>query len=390
MTHEFAVAERLAIFVQFAVVCTLFAYFWLLRRTVRLEEVRLWMGAWLADAIALAAVFGLTLIDDRELIFRLLLIVYLACKTAFVLLIVAGARNHVRPGSEPHIRTVPLAVLILVWSLAVGLLAPEMVVTQFAQSVMVAVVLATGGWIVLRNPRSRVSRWLGLACLLESGLFLAYVVVLLPTLKGGQPLTPLMSYSSLFDAWVELVLALSCLAAVAERSEEQLRYANRELLGSQERLSRMVDTDPLTGLANRRALRPVMDRATASGAALIFLDINDFKKINDRFGHSVGDDVLQHLAELLREVFRPEDVVIRYGGDEFLVVAPGMNSDSVGPRIETIRSRMATTDSSGPSVSLAVGVTEIEAGGDPGVALVRADHLMYHDKPGARKEVEFW
>jgi diguanylate cyclase (GGDEF)-like protein len=133
-----------------------------------------------------------------------------------------------------------------------------------------------------------------------------------------------------------------------------------------------------------------MDRATASGAALIFLDINDFKKINDRFGHSVGDDVLQHLAELLREVFRPEDVVIRYGGDEFLVVAPGMNSDSVGPRIETIRSRMATTDSSGPSVSLAVGVTEIEAGGDPGVALVRADHLMYHDKPGARKEVEFW
>lgn len=388
METGFAIAERLAIVVQFTVVGTLFVYFWLLRRTIRLEEVRLWTAAWLADSFALAAVLALTQIPFGGWPLRVLLVCYLAGKTTFVLLIVAGARNHVRPGAEPNIRSAPLAALIVVWSLVVGSLADQVVVAQFAQSAMVAVVLAAGGWIVLRNPRSQISRWLGMAFVLQSSVFFVYSVMLAPTLAGLSPLSPLMSYSSFLDAWLEMVLALSCLAAIADRSEEQLRYANRELLGSQDQLSRMVDTDPLTGLANRRALRPVMDRATSSGAALVFLDINDFKGVNDRYGHPVGDAVLQRLANLLREVFRPEDVVVRYGGDEFLVVAPGMSSDSVARRAETIRARMAVSNNGAPPVRLAIGITEIEVGGDPSAALVRADHLMYHDKPGARKEIE--
>ncbi|MEX1311975.1 MAG: GGDEF domain-containing protein, partial [Candidatus Sulfomarinibacteraceae bacterium] len=244
------------------------------------------------------------------------------------------------------------------------------------------VVLAAGGWIVLRSPRSRASRWLGMAFVLQSGTFLFYAVVLSPVVFDKPILVSFMPFTSFFDAWIELVLALSCLAAVADRSEEQLRYANRELLESQDRLSQMVDSDPLTGLANRRAMRPFMDRATASGATLIFLDINEFKMINDRFGHSVGDAVLQRLARLLSETFRPQDAVMRYGGDEFLVIAPSMDQHSVAPRIARIRTEMATAEADSPPVSLAIGVTELAAGGDPSAALVRADHLMYHDKPG--------
>jgi diguanylate cyclase (GGDEF)-like protein len=388
METGFVIVERLAIFVQFTVVVTLFAYFLLLRRTIRLEEVRLWTAAWFADAMGLLAVLVLTQIPEGGPVPRIALVAYLGGKTVFVLLMVAGARNHVRPGAEPTIRAAPLAALIIIWSLAVGSLASEVVVAQFAQSVMVGLVLAAGSWIVLRNPRSQISGWLGIAFGLQSLVFLVYSVILSPTLGGGEVMTPLMSYSSFLDAWIEMVLALSCLAAVADRSEEQLRYANRELLGSQEQLSRMVDTDPLTGLANRRALRPVMDRATSSGAALVFLDINDFKQVNDRFGHPVGDAVLQRLANLLREIFRPEDVVVRYGGDEFLVIAPGMSSESVSARVATVRSKMSESETGTPPVNLAIGITEIEVGGDPSAALVRADHLMYHDKPGARKEVE--
>jgi len=142
----------------------------------------------------------------------------------------------------------------------------------------------------------------------------------------------------------------------------------------------MVDTDPLTRLANRRAMRPFMDRATATGAILIFIDIDDFKVVNDRFGHSMGDAVLQRLARLLTETFRPQDAVMRYGGDEFLVIAPEMTQESVAPRIDRIRMLMGSSDSTRPAVSLSIGVTELESGGDPSAALVRADHLMYHDK----------
>ncbi len=382
MSPEVAIVARVSIAVQFTVITTLLFYFLLLRKTVRLEEVRLWTAAWFCDAIALGAVLVSSVPGGVDLPLRLTLLLYLAGKTAFAVLMVSGARNHVRPGSEPHIRPWPLAILITVWSLAIGVLARQLVVAQFAQSVMVGVVLAAGGWIVLRKPRSRASRWLGMAFVLQSGVFFFYGIAMAPIIVNRPILISFMPFTSFFDAWVELILALSCLAAVADRSEEQLRYANGELLESQERLSQMVDSDPLTGLANRRAMRPFMDRATNSGATLIFIDINDFKQINDRFGHSVGDEVLQRLARLLSETFRPQDAVMRYGGDEFLVIAPEMDQHSVAPRIARIRSYMSDPDDESPAVSLAIGVTGLDAGGDPSAALVRADHLMYHDKPG--------
>lgn len=380
MIPEYALIARLSIAAQFTVVTTLMVYFLLLRNTVRLEEARLWAAAWFADAVALGAVLVSSSPGGSTMPLRLTLLLYLAGKSAFAVLMVSGARNHVRPGAEPHIRPGRLAILIAVWSVAVGSLARQLVVAQFAQSVMVAIVLAAGAWVVLRNPRSKVSRWLGFAFLLESGVFLFYSVVLSPTLFNLPILVSFIPFSSFFDAWIELILALSCLAAVADRSEEQLRYANRELLESQDRLSHMVDTDPLTRLANRRAMRPFMDRATAAGAALMFIDINEFKSINDRFGHSVGDAVLQRLARLLTETFRPQDAVMRYGGDEFLVIAPQMEQQSVYERVDRIRAKMATADELTPAVFLAIGVTELQAGGDPSAALVRADHLMYRDK----------
>ncbi len=384
MSPETAIAAKLSIAVQFSVVTTLLVYFLLLRKTVRLEEVRLWSAAWFSDAVALGAVLYSSLYGGGGMPLRLTLFLYLAGKTAFAVFMVSGARNHVRPGAEPRIRPAPLAVLIGVWSISVAAVARQLVVAQFAQSVMVAVLFAAGGWIVLRRPRSQVSRWLGWAFVLQSSVFLFYAIAMAPTLIDKPVLFPFLHLTSFMDAWLELILALSCLAAVADRSEDQLRYANRELLDSQDRLSQMVDTDPLTGLANRRALRPFMDRATSTGAALIFIDINNFKMINDRFGHPIGDAVLQRLAHLLVEAFRPQDIVMRYGGDEFLVIAPEMVQKSVGPRIERIRSLMGASDNKKPAVSLAVGVTELESGGDPSAAMVRADHLMYHDKSGRR------
>jgi len=383
MDSQYLLISQLSIAVQFTVVVTLLLYFLLLRKTVRLAEVRLWSAAWFSDAIALAAILTITLQGGIDIPLRLAFSLYLGGKTAFAVLMVAGARNHVRPGAAPHIRPIPLAILITVWSVGVSLLANQLVVAQFAQDAMVGIVLAAGGWVVLRSPRSSVSQWLGIAFVIQSAAFLLYAVFLFPTLFGGEPLLDLMPYSSFLDAWLELLLALSCLAAVADRSEEQLRYANSELLQSQDRLSQMVDTDPLTRLANRRAMRPFMDRATLTGAVLVFIDINDFKSINDRFGHSVGDSVLQRLARLLQETFRPQDAVMRYGGDEFLVIAPEVSQDRVVPRIERIRAWMGLPDDDTPPIELAIGMTELERGGDPAAALVRADHLMYHDKPGA-------
>lgn len=381
MSPEHSFVSTLSVVVQFAVVATLFVYFVLLRRTVRLEELRLWSAAWFADALALAAILLIALPNRLQPPLGVILPLYLGGKTAFAILMVAGARNHVRPAA-PLARPLPLTVLVAIWSIGIGSLASRIAIAQFAQCAMVAVVLAAGGWVVLKRPRSNISRWLGLAFVLQSSVFAVHALLLAPTLAGASVRFPLLDYASFIDAWLELVLALSCLAAIADRSEEQLRWANNELLESQDRLSLLVDTDPLTKLANRRAMRPFMDRATLTGAVLVFIDINDFKLVNDRFGHAVGDAVLQRLARLLRETFRPQDAVMRYGGDEFLVIAPDVAQDRVKPRIDHIRSLVAVPGDGVPGVALAIGVTELGAGGDPAAALVRADHLMYHDKPG--------
>jgi diguanylate cyclase (GGDEF)-like protein len=377
-----AMLSRLSIAVQFAVVICLFGYFLLLWRMVKLREVRLWTAAWLADALALAGVFIHVYAAIPPIGHRITLVVYLAGKTAFAILIVAGARHHLRPAIEARVSPLTLSIFIAAWSLMVGFAVPSLWQAQFAESALVGSLFFVGAIAVLRNSRSSVSRWLGWAMLVESVLFLVSATLLAPGLWGNRGSFAYLTYASFFDAWVELMLALSCIAVIADRREELLHYANRELLQSQQRLRRLVDTDPLTNLSNRRSFRKSMDSLVNTGGAFIFIDINRFKQINDLFGYSVGDATLQRLANLIVEQFRPGDHAIRWGGDEFLVVAPGMDQASARARVASIREAVKRPVEDCPAFSIAVGVAELEPGGDPTAALEEADRRMFAEKRG--------
>ena len=382
MQEVAVVLNRLSIAVQFAVVVCLFGYFLLLGQMVKLREVRLWMLAWLADAVALTAVFVHAYSDISPTGDRVALVLYLAAKALFAILIVSGARHHLQPGAEPKVNPLFLTIFLAAWSLILGLAVPSLWQAQLAESALVAMVFLAGGLMVLRKPRSLISRWLGLAMLVEGVVFLHSAALLFPALWGNLVGFKYLNYSSFIYAWAELMLALACIAVLADRREELLHYANRELLASQQRLSRLVDTDPLTDLANRRSLRRAMDSVTDSGGAIIFIDINNFKQINDLFGHVIGDTSLQRLARLIVEQFRPEDHVIRWGGDEFLVVAPGMDQVSAKTRIGAIREALRRPTEEGPAFSIAAGIAEIFPGGDPTSTLEEADRRMFAEKKG--------
>jgi diguanylate cyclase (GGDEF)-like protein len=164
---------------------------------------------------------------------------------------------------------------------------------------------------------------------------------------------------------------------------------------AQDALKKLATTDPLTGLSNRRFFFEVASvefqyaKAKRSSLALILLDIDLFKKVNDRYGHAVGDRVLVILAELMRESFRKEDVIARYGGDEFVVLLPGLDLEkarSIASRIENkIEQHSMRVENHSFTVGVSVGVAAYEGRKDSNIEsiLYRADMDMYGAKPVA-------
>ena len=112
----------------------------------------------------------------------------------------------------------------------------------------------------------------------------------------------------------------------------RVRHSNRQLADSNALLKVQADVDPLTGLANRRHFQAAMRQLAADGklAGTVFLaDIDHFKRINDEFGHAAGDAVLVEVAQRLRHMLREPDLIVRWGGEEFLVVVRALGPDAV-------------------------------------------------------------
>jgi diguanylate cyclase (GGDEF)-like protein len=371
---------RWSLTIQLATISVIAVFFVFLARNSKLEELRLWAMAWVADSLAIGAVLLYAVVSSTGMLLHVEIGVYAAGKTLFVILLVAGTRHHLWPGVAMRVRMRYAGIIVAVWGLTTSVLSDGLVYVQFAQSLVVGTVLAAAGWWVLRNPRGERSHWLGLGFMVEGLLFLHYVPILAPVIWGSQPVFTYVRYGSFFDAVAELLIALASLVALQDRITEELRYANEELVASQERLRQLIDLDPLTSLMNRRGFRRELARWETSGAAIIFLDINKFKAINDRFGHSAGDACLKRMARILTQCFRLDDALFRWGGDEFLVMAPGLDIEGAGKRVANLCGLLAQAETDIPTFEIAVGVALLPPGGDATAALREADARMYIDK----------
>jgi diguanylate cyclase (GGDEF)-like protein/PAS domain S-box-containing protein len=156
---------------------------------------------------------------------------------------------------------------------------------------------------------------------------------------------------------------------------------------AEEKVQLLAVTDPLTGLGNYRRLVEALDAEvkrtgrTGRPFAVLLLDLDQLKKINDRYGHLIGSQALCRLADVLRVFCRAIDTAARYGGDEFAVILPETTTAAARHVASRIRSRLAT-DSLQPPLSASIGVAVYPQDGETMEALLRtADRELYEMKP---------
>jgi diguanylate cyclase (GGDEF)-like protein len=192
-----------------------------------------------------------------------------------------------------------------------------------------------------------------------------------------------------------VVTGLSLIALVAITLFVLSRSFMRKLAEADQRLHKMATEDPLTGLFNRRMgmnlLQREISRFEREGYPIVvmMLDIDHFKRVNDRFGHLVGDQCIQNLAENIRSSIRDYDLAFRYGGEEFVIVTGKIDTHQalkVAQRlrklVEAQRVETDTGEHFGYTISL--GIAGLQAGQNSEQILNQADAAMYQAKQGGR------
>jgi diguanylate cyclase (GGDEF)-like protein/PAS domain S-box-containing protein len=167
-----------------------------------------------------------------------------------------------------------------------------------------------------------------------------------------------------------------------------------ELVVAATDLQREASTDVLTGLANRRAGEAALNArlsSVASGGVLsiALCDIDHFKHVNDAYGHLSGDRVLQSVAGQLTQLVRGDDIAVRWGGEEFLLILAGATSEAAVSTAERVRAAIeATPDEEVGTVTISIGVTQVGTGDTPASVIERADQALYAAKSGGRNQVQ--
>ncbi|WP_430882896.1 diguanylate cyclase [Fusibacter sp. JL216-2] len=180
------------------------------------------------------------------------------------------------------------------------------------------------------------------------------------------------------------------------KANAKLAQANEALEEEKERLVKLARTDGLTGLDNRRNILDYLEEQINQAkrydrpVTIMMADIDHFKRINDTYGHTAGDEVLKKLASVFRSSIRETDRVGRFGGEEFLFVFTGTSQSETKSIIERVRNKIKGLDYSfgKTSITVSAGVCQYEKGSST-IFIGKADKLMYEAKEKGRNQVVY-
>ena len=188
--------------------------------------------------------------------------------------------------------------------------------------------------------------------------------------------------------WVSYVMTLgrsNFIAWFGSATRQRLSQHNRELVRSVEHANYLASHDGLTGVLNRATLLGLLESSMRSANGCVaLLDLDNFKHVNDHYGHLVGDQVLERFAREARRCLRDGDLIGRYGGEEFVIVFRNADCEQAQMAADRLLARIAALEwnaiASGLNLTVSAGFSELAAGESPESVLHRADIAMYAAK----------
>lgn len=366
----------------------------LMAQSVRRQFLAYWTLGWACLMLSLTSLLiALSLPFAPKVFFT----VYILGAYAFAYLVVAGCRNY----ASGH-RLTYYHCWALLPALLVAAFLPYLS-DHFHVLMVPHTLILTGFWIAaqlalhpVRREKHRGAglRILSLALLLLTVNFLQYTLVYAYAVLADCPLRfAYLEHSSLYDLLLETLLAFGTVIVVLESVCRQLEGEKHELTAASAQLQALAEQDPLTEALNRYAFSSFLQKSRQLPGQVVtgcvaLVDMDDLKSINDTLGHPAGDAAIRAVARSIRSVIRADDLLFRWGGDEFLILLVGLAEEEARLRLARLNpalTNLLLNDSDLPiDLLVSYGVAAFDQAATLERMIEQADREMYRQKQ-ARK-----
>ena len=355
-----------------------------MRSSIKSNALRYWTASWASLSLALLSLFiGFQLAPTKTIFYSC----YFLGEYLFGLLFIAGCRNQVS-GALLTRKHGYLLIPAVAFSLVLPHASHDFNDLFMLHAAILAAMFLVSYFTLRSEEDSPGIRVMKTALLLLAVGFLHYVPVFAAR-KGFWGITvpvKYLQYTSIFDLLFEILLGFGTVMVLMESVRREVEMANRKLLDARDKLELLVQMDPLTEALNRHAFhsllrRPEAGHDTVTSGSVAVLDIDNLKPINDTLGHTVGDKAIRAVARATRSLVRADDMLFRWGGDEFLVLMFKLPQPEAARRMEKLNKILEENSERWMgmpvTVTISFGVAGFTSLKDLGQAIEQADKAMY-------------
>jgi diguanylate cyclase (GGDEF)-like protein len=354
-----------------------------LQRSLKSLALRYWVYAWLSLSFALIC---LRLAFDNGRHTESFYSLYFFGEYIFGLALVAGCRNLYK--EIGHKRSSELLII----PLGIIAIALPLFSESFDEIYSIHCLVLSGffaaAFFTLRKARIRSFGWrvMHIAVALLALDFFLFFSVFSTNHLVHTPIE-ILPFNSIVDLVLETALGFGMIIVLLEKLLVDVKTANEALADALDRLEELVNIDPLTAAFNRHAFYGFVRKGEGAepvAGCVGFFDLDNLKEINDRFGHAAGDQAIRAVARSIRDLIRAEDLIYRWGGDEFFVIMIGMEAEMARLRMGDLEDRLADLRVDGFTDTFSVGVSSgfcnFDGASELEQSIKRADAEMYKRK----------